>query len=86
MVIAIFHGVSIVLLVILNFKYQHGDYSDGGGVDKSNNGVDHDQWQLHFLLQINSISRSRSAARSAAPGKLRKARSQQENVGAATKV
>ena len=50
----IVHGVIIVLLVMLNFMYQNGDYS-GGGVDKSNNGVDHDQWQLHFFLanQLN---------------------------------
>ena len=52
-VIVIVHGVIIVLLVMLNFKYQNGDYY-GGGVDKSNNGVDHDQWQLHFFAtQLN---------------------------------
>ena len=49
----IVHGVIIVLLVMLTFKYQNCDYS-GGGVDKINNGVDHDQWQLHFFAnQLN---------------------------------
>ena len=57
MVIVIVHGVIIVLLVMLNFKYQNGDYY-GGGVDKSNNGVDHDQWQLHFFCNSTQLVES----------------------------